>query len=159
MGRAVAVSGCMARRPGACTASSATRARRRAARVSWASPTAPTRSASARSTAGGATFAGYFNGTTVVNGAFAVTGSKSAAVKDAAGEYRLMYCGGEPGGVVRGLSAPARWRTGRRTVKLDPQFAQHIHTDDYHVFLTEHGENNALHVASQDGAGIHGAGG
>ena len=42
-------------------------------------------------TAGGATFAGYFNGTTVVNGAFAVTGSKSAAVKDAAGDYRLMY--------------------------------------------------------------------
>jgi hypothetical protein len=102
---------------------------------------------------GGATFAGYFNGTTVVNGAFAVTGSKSAAVKDANGEYRLMYS----------VESPEAWfedfgtgtlANGKADVKLDPQFAQHIHTDGYHVFITEHGENNALHVASRTTTGF-----
>jgi hypothetical protein len=40
---------------------------------------------------------------------------------------------------------------GVATVKLDPLFAQHIHTDDYHVFLTELNENNALHVTNRAG--------
>ena len=40
------------------------------------------------------------------------------------------------------------------TVKLDPLFAQHVHTDDYHVFLTEHDENHHLHVDGADGAGF-----
>jgi hypothetical protein len=37
---------------------------------------------------------------------------------------------------------------------LDPLFAHHVHTDDYHVFITEHGENNALHVASRTTTGF-----
>jgi hypothetical protein len=89
----------------------------------------------------------------VVNGAFAVTGSKSAAVKDTAGQYRLMYS----------VESPEAWfedfgtgtlANGKADVKLDPQFAQHIHTDGYHVFITEHGENNALHVASRTTTGF-----
>jgi hypothetical protein len=92
---------------------------------------------------GGATFAGYFNGTTVVNGAFAVTGAKSAAVKDAAGEYRLMYS----------VESPEAWFedfgtgtlvNGKAEVKIDPLFAHHIRTDQYHVFLTPHDAEHHL---------------
>jgi hypothetical protein len=102
---------------------------------------------------GGATFAGYFNGTTVVNGAFAVTGSKSAAVKDASGQYRLMYS----------VESPEAWFedfgtgtlvNGKATVKLDPQFAQHIHTDQYHVFISEDGDHNGLHTTAKNTSGF-----
>jgi hypothetical protein len=102
---------------------------------------------------GGATFAGYFNGTTVVNGTFAVTGSKSAAVKDAAGDYRLMYC----------MEAPEAWfedfgtgtvTAGKAVVKLDPQFIQHIDPQDYHVFVTEHDEHNDLYVTGRTATGF-----
>ena len=102
---------------------------------------------------GGATFAGYFNGTTVVNGTFAVTGGKAAAVRDAAGEYRLMYC----------VEAPDAWFEdvgkgtlvgGKATITLDPQFAQHVRTDDYHVFLTPYGGAGALRVSTQRADGF-----
>jgi hypothetical protein len=102
---------------------------------------------------GGATFAGYFNGTTVVNGAFAVTGSKSAAVKDANGEYRLMYS----------VESPEAWFedfgtgtlvSGTADVKLDPLFAQLVRTDQYHVFLTPHDEEHHLAVKARAGQGF-----
>lgn len=48
---------------------------------------------------GGAVFAGFFNGAVVVSGNFSVTGSKSAAVKDKSGTYRLMHC----------VEAPEAW--------------------------------------------------
>ena len=104
-------------------------------------------------TTGGATFAGYFNGTTVVNGAFAVTGSKSAAVKDAAGDYRLMYS----------VESPEAWfedfgtgtlANGKAEIKIDPPFAHHIRTDQYHVFITEHDQHNALHVTGRMAQGF-----
>jgi hypothetical protein len=103
---------------------------------------------------GGATFAGYFNGTTVVNGTFAVTGGKSAAVKDASGDYRLMYS----------VEAPESWfedfgtgtiTAGKADITLDPQFAQFVRTDaDYHVFITEHDQHNDLHVTNRTGTGF-----
>jgi hypothetical protein len=102
---------------------------------------------------GGATFAGYFNGTTVVNGAFAVTGSKSAAVKDANGEYRLMYS----------VESPEAWFedfgtgtlvSGTADVKIDPLFAQLVRTDQYHVFLTPHDEEHHLAVKARAGQGF-----
>ena len=75
-----------------------------------------------------------------VFGNFGVSGSKFAVVKGGDGSTggctrwnRRM--------LVRGLR---HRHAGERqaTVKLDPLFAQHVHTDDYHVFLTEHDQHN-----------------
>jgi hypothetical protein len=103
---------------------------------------------------GGATFAGYFNGTTVVNGAFAVTGSKSAAVKDAAGNYRLLYCVESPEAWFEDFGT-GKVVNGTADIALDPQFAQLISADaEYHVFITEHDQNNALHVKNRAASGF-----
>lgn len=84
-----------------------------------------------------ATVAGYFNGTTIVNGNFGVSGTKSAIVKDATGNHRLMYC----------VEAPESWfedfgegalSGGNATITLDPDFATLIHTDTYFVFPVSH---------------------
>jgi hypothetical protein len=40
---------------------------------------------------------------------------------------------------------------GVATVKLDPQFVQHIHTDDYHVFITPHDANHQLAATTRAG--------
>jgi hypothetical protein len=96
----------------------------------------------------GATNAGYFVGNVSVQGALGVTGAKYAVVKGSDGQYRGMYA----------MEAPEPWfedvgqaklTTGRVDVKLDPLFAQYVQTDDYHVFITEHDENNSLHVTNR----------
>src|SRR5262249_10778909 len=108
----------------------------------------------------GATIAGSFNGTTVVNGTFAVTGSKSAAVKDGNGGYRLLYC----------VEAAEAWFEdvgegtlvgGKASVALDPACAQHVRTDDYHGLLTPYGGVGALRVSAKrgDGFGVEEIGG
>lgn len=100
-----------------------------------------------------ATIAGYFNGTTIVNGNFGVSGTKSAIVKDAAGNHRLMYC----------VEAPESWfedvgtgtlAGGAATVTFDPDFAALIHTDSYHIFLTPLGDCKGLYVASKSPTGF-----
>jgi hypothetical protein len=100
-----------------------------------------------------ATDAGYFTGTVSVFGNFAVTGSKFAVVKGGDGKYGGMYA----------VESPECWfedfgegtlAAGKAEIKLDPQFAQHVHTDKYHVFITEHGENNSLHVANRAATGF-----
>jgi hypothetical protein len=99
-------------------------------------------------------YAAYFTGTTVVQGNFAVVGgNKSAAVKDAAVQHRLVYC----------VESPESWFedfgkgtlvNGKAAVTLDPVFAQIAHTDDYHIFLTEYGATNHIFVASQAAGGF-----
>ncbi len=88
-------------------------------------------------------YAGYFQGTVVVQGNFGVTGNKSAIIQHPrTGDHRLVYC----------VESPEAWfedfgegtlAGGKAEVKLDPDFAALIHADTYHVFLTgydEHGE-------------------
>jgi hypothetical protein len=100
-------------------------------------------------------YAAYFSGTTVVQGNFVATGGvKSAAVKDATGQHRLVYC----------VESPESWFEdfgegtlvgGKADVKLDPVFAQIAHTDHYHVFLTTYGDNgNGLNVTERRADGF-----
>lgn len=95
-----------------------------------------------------AVYAGFFNGATVVAGNFAVTGSKSAAVKDASGTYRLMHC----------VEAPEPWFedfgtgtivNGKASVTIDPEFVHFVNLKDYHVFLTENGGTHS-HLSVHD---------
>jgi hypothetical protein len=50
---------------------------------------------------------------------------------------------------------------GKATIALDPAFAQHIETQDYHVFLTEYGGSSGLYVDKQTASGfeVHASGG
>src|SRR5207244_8887977 len=92
-------------------------------------------------------FAAYFTGTTVVQGDFvAFGGVKSAAVKDAAGQHRLVYCVESPEAWFEDVGK-AQLMNGKADVKLDNTFAEIAHTNDYHVFLTAYGEEeNGLTV-------------
>ncbi len=81
-----------------------------------------------------------------VNGNLVVLGTKSAAVPDPGGGYRLLYC----------VEAPESWFQDfgqaqlvgdRAEVPLDPVFAAAVHTNDYHVILTEYGTNSGLYVS------------
>ncbi len=98
--------------------------------------------------AGGATIAGYFNGNVTVVGNFNVTGTKSAAVKDAQGNHQLVYC----------VESPESWfedfgtgtvTNGKASITIDPAFAHLVHLDDYHVFIAEHGGTHH-HLSVQD---------
>jgi hypothetical protein len=89
--------------------------------------------------------AGFFVGNVSVFGALGVSGGKFAVVKSADGKYRAMHA----------VEAPEAWFedvgierivNGKAVVKLEPLFAQHTHTDDYHVFLTPYGGLGALRV-------------
>jgi hypothetical protein len=100
-----------------------------------------------------ATDAGYFTGNVSVFGSFAVSGGKFAVVKGGDGQYRGMYA----------VESPECWfedfgtgtlAGGTATVKLEPLFAQHVHTDDYHVFLTPHDEEHHLAVKVRAGQGF-----
>ncbi|MHB8645976.1 MAG: hypothetical protein ACYDAR_09345 [Thermomicrobiales bacterium] len=69
------------------------------------------------------------------------------------GSYRLVYC----------MESPENWFedfgkvklvNGAAEVKLDADFAAIVHTDDYHVFLTEYDNNNNLYVTKQSASGF-----
>jgi len=93
------------------------------------------------------TFAARFTGPVLVNGALIVgSGGKSAAAKHKDGTHRLLYC----------VEAPDSWFedfgegalvNGKAEVKLDPEFAGVVDASAMHVFITEHDQHNALHVA------------
>ncbi len=89
--------------------------------------------------AGGATIAGYFNGDVKIIGNYSATGTKMAAVKDkTTGEYRAMYCTESPESWFEDFGT-GTVANGNASVTIDPQFAQFVHLNDYHVFITEHG--------------------
>lgn len=102
----------------------------------------------------GGGLAGVFNGDVTINGALRVYGSpKNAAVKHPAdGSYRLLYCEESPeswfADYGRGTLAG-----GKAEIKLDPDFAKLIHTDDYHVFVTAEGPQQ-LYVSQRTAAGF-----
>jgi hypothetical protein len=43
---------------------------------------------------------------------------------------------------------------GNADVKLDPNFMALIHSDSYHVFITEHGGYNGLHISQKSTNGF-----
>jgi hypothetical protein len=100
-----------------------------------------------------ATIAGSFQGTVVVTGDLNVGGAKSAVVPFADGSHRRLYC----------MESPESWfedfgtgelAGGRAEVRLDPDFAATVDTTDYHVFLTEYDDNNALYVTERSATGF-----
>jgi hypothetical protein len=100
-----------------------------------------------------ATTAGFFSGSVSVLGSLGVTGGKFAVVQGSDGQYRGMYA----------VESPECWfedfgtgtlAGGKAEITLEPPFAQHVHTDSYHVFLTEHDQNNSLHVTGRTAQGF-----
>ena len=45
---------------------------------------------------------------------------------------------------------------GRASISLDPDFASTVHTDQYHVFVTECDNNSALCVTARSAIGVEG---
>jgi hypothetical protein len=97
-----------------------------------------------------ATDAGYFTGNVSVFGNLGVSGSKFAVVKGQDGQYRGMYA----------VESPECWFedfgtgtlvAGKAEIKLDPLFAQHVHTDSYHVFLSPHDAAHTLTATTRAG--------
>jgi len=98
--------------------------------------------------------AGLFLGTVQVYGQFIVYGGpKSAAVPHPDGQHRLVYCVESPESWFEDFGE-ATLVNGRAEVKLDPDFAAVVDTSKMHVFVMEHGANNALHIAKKDATGF-----
>lgn len=98
-------------------------------------------------------FAGFFQGQVFVQGDLTVTGKKAAAVPFPDGSHRRLHC----------VEAPQSWfedfgssqlSNGRAEIKIDPDFAAVVHCDDYHVFITEYEDNDALYVAKRTHKGF-----
>lgn len=96
----------------------------------------------------GTAYAGYMDGNFV-----AVHGAKSAAVPHKDGSYRLLYCVESPENWFEDFGE-GRLVNGKADVGIDPDFADTIHTDEYHVFLTETGGHWHLTVTSRTPTGF-----
>jgi len=103
--------------------------------------------------------AGYFDqvngagGNVFVAGSLTVLGIKSAAVKDSTGSLRRLYCEESPESYFSDYGE-GQYRNGRGFVRLDNDFGDVVHKDNYQVFLTEYGANNGLYVSSRTAAGF-----
>jgi hypothetical protein len=98
--------------------------------------------------------AALFLGQVLVSGRLIVFGApKSAAVPHPDGTHRLTYCTESPESWFEDFGR-ARLSRGRAEVRLDPDFAALIQTDDFHVFLTAEDETRGLYVADRSEAGF-----
>lgn len=97
--------------------------------------------------------ADMFEGNVLVQGDFSVTGAKSAVVAHPDGSHRRLYC----------TESPESWFEdfgfgclvgGRAYVSLDPDFAALVHTDVYHVFVTEYDGTGGLTVLHRTSTGF-----
>jgi len=93
------------------------------------------------------------NGNVTVKGNVTVSGAKHAAVAFSGGTHRVLYY----------LESPESWFedfgfgtlvNGRASISLDPDFASTVHTDQYHVFVTEYDNNSALYVTARSAIGF-----
>lgn len=98
-------------------------------------------------------YAGRFDGALLVNGSFTATGIKSAAVPYPDGTYRRLYCLESPESYFEDFGR-AQLVRGRAKVRLDPEFAAVVRTDDYDVFLTVYGDSRGLFVAERNAVGF-----
>lgn len=96
-------------------------------------------------------YAGQFIGGhgVYINGDLQVTGIKSAVVplaKD--GTQRRVYCMESPEAFFEDFGE-GKLAGGVATVSLNNDFAQIVHTDHYHVFLTPYGDCKGLYVSGR----------
>ena len=104
-------------------------------------------------------FAGVFNGPVQVHGDVTVFGNatvnglKSAVVPFPDGSNRKLYC----------MESPESWfedfgtgylKNGQAEIPLDAEFASIVNSGDYHVFLSEYDDNNALYVTNRTSMGF-----
>jgi hypothetical protein len=97
--------------------------------------------------------AANFDGSVRINGALTVTGAKSSAVPLADGSLRLLYALESPESWFEDFGS-GRLDNGVAEVALDETFQVVTGNDEYHVFLTEYGDNNALYVSDRTGSGF-----
>ncbi len=100
-------------------------------------------------------YAGYFLGQVVVAGSFDVSplGNKHGVAPHPDGTHRTFYSVESPECWVEDFGT-GTLAGGKAEVALDPDFAALTHTDQYHVFITEHDQHNDLHVSKRTGAGF-----
>jgi hypothetical protein len=96
---------------------------------------------------------GFLGDVVVIGNFFALGGVKSAAVPHPDGTHRLTYCMESPESWFEDFGR-ARLTGGRTEVRLDPDFAALVRTDDFHVFLTAEGETAGLYVADRSETGF-----
>jgi hypothetical protein len=98
--------------------------------------------------------AGFFVGNVSVFGSLGVTGGKFAVVKSADGKYHAMHAVEAPEAWFEDVGK-AKLVNGRADVRIDSQFAQHVDTGNYHVFLTSYDPAcRGLGVVTQRGDGF-----
>jgi hypothetical protein len=87
-------------------------------------------------------------------GNIGATGTKSAVVPAADGkEHLTLYCMESPECWFEDFGA-ARLSGGSAAVRIDPEFAQTVHTGQYHVFVQAEGECRGLSVQDKTPAGF-----
>lgn len=100
-----------------------------------------------------AAYAGRFKGQVLVQGDFAVTGAKSAALPHPDGTRRLVYCVESPESWLEDFGT-GTLSGGRAEIALDPDFAAVADTARMHIFVSEREEHHGLHVPSQSATGF-----
>jgi hypothetical protein len=98
-------------------------------------------------------YAGVFYGPVAVSGSLTVYGAKSAAVRLQDGSHRRVYCVESPDSVFEDFGQ-GTLAAGRAQVRIDPEFAATVKTDDYAVFLTPEGECKGLFVTAKTPTGF-----
>jgi hypothetical protein len=86
-------------------------------------------------------------------GNIGATGTKSAVVPAADGDYVTLYCMESPECWFEDFGS-ASLSAGSASVRIDPTFAQTIETDSYQVFLQAEGECNGLYVRDKTATGF-----
>jgi hypothetical protein len=80
-------------------------------------------------------------------------GTKSAAIEQRDGSYRLLYC----------MESPESWFEdfgegqlvkGKARVQLDHDFVSLVHSPGYHVFISPYGDSKGLYVSRQTAKGF-----
>lgn len=101
-------------------------------------------------------FAAFFTGDVHITGKLVVSDPsyKSGMVKHATdGTNRLVYCVESPESWIEDVGT-GTLTNGKATVTFDKDFAAVVHTDSYHVFLTEYAETQGLYVSGRTDSGF-----
>lgn len=102
---------------------------------------------------GGDGLAGEFFGPVEVQGTLTVNGVVVAAVPHPDGSHRGVYAVKSPESWFEDFGR-GRLANGRGEVRLDPDFAAVVRTDEYHVFLMPEGDSKGLYVSHRSPTGF-----
>jgi hypothetical protein len=97
-------------------------------------------------------WAGVFYGDVHINGTMSAP-TAGTAVTHPDGSSRLLQSVASPEGWFEDFGK-AKLVNGTAHVPLDPDFAALVHTDDYHVFLTEYDDNHNLYATKLSASGF-----